>query len=70
MCIMAPVLPIRLDGTSARYKASDLHEGVRCQLPGIRIEPKVNNTLRGMPDTGALPACSSLEALLAIFRLI
>jgi hypothetical protein len=44
---MAPVLPIRLDGTSARYKASDLHEGMRCQLPGIRIEPKVNNTLRG-----------------------
>ena len=69
MCIMALVLPIRVDGTSARYKTSDLHEGVRCQLPGIRIEPKVYNT-RGMPDTGALPACSSLEALLAIFPLI
>jgi len=41
MCIMAPVSPIRLDGTRARYQVSDLHEGVRCQLPGIRIEPKL-----------------------------
>jgi hypothetical protein len=39
MCIMAPVSPIGLDGTSAHYQASDLNDGEPYQLPGIRIEP-------------------------------
>ena len=28
------------DGTSTRYKASDPKDKERCQLPGIRIEPR------------------------------
>lgn len=39
MCIMMPVSPIGVDGTSARDKTSNPHEMQAAQLPGIHIEP-------------------------------
>ena len=39
MCIMTPVSPIELEGTSTRCKASHPGETVTYQLPGIHLEP-------------------------------
>jgi hypothetical protein len=50
MCIIAPVSPIGRDDTRAHYKASDPHERERCQLPGIRIEPKLKAKREQRPE--------------------
>jgi hypothetical protein len=45
MCLIAPVSPMGRDDTRVQDKASDPHERERCQLPGIRIEPKFNSRI-------------------------